>query len=101
MSWESRARGTRYYTRSIRINGQIIRQYIGRGELAERMAAADRRERECRTTVRYQQQLARTTIERVAAPIIALHEEVNVLTRAALLAAGYHRHHGEWRRKRG
>lgn len=100
MSWETRARGTRYYTRSKRINGRIIRQYIGRGELAERLAAADRRDRERRAMVRHQQRLERERADRDAAPIIGLHDELDILTRAALLATGYHRHHGEWRRRR-
>lgn len=101
MSWETRTRGTSYYTRSKRINGRIIRQYIGRGELAERLAAADGRERELRAMVRRDQQLERERIEDQAAPIAALHADVDVLVRAALLGAGYHRHHGEWRRRRG
>jgi hypothetical protein len=102
MSWEKRARGGRYYTRSRREGGRIMREYFGAGEVAELVAQLDDFDRDRREGQRIMEQLARSEAEAREAPIKALHESVEVLVRGALLAAGYHRHHGgAWRRKRG
>ena len=41
MAWETRQRGGRCDTRSRRVNGQIVREYVDFGELAELAAAFD------------------------------------------------------------
>ena len=48
MAWESRRGTGRYYTRSRRQQGKIIRQYVGCGPTAEAAAADDARQREQR-----------------------------------------------------
>jgi hypothetical protein len=101
MSWEKRERGGRYYTRSRREGGRIVREYIGTGYVAELAARLDEIERDRREEERIEQRIARSQAEAAEAPIKALHEDVELLARGALLAAGYHRHHGQWRRKRG
>lgn len=102
MSWETRERGGRYYTRSRRVNGRIEREYIGSGRVAELAAQLDALDRKRREDERAQFQHERAQAEMFAAPIIELHDMAELITRGALLAAGYHRHHGgEWRRKRG
>lgn len=101
MSWETRERGGRYYTRSRRVNGRIEREYIGTGYVAELAAQLDELDRERREWERIEQRLARDEAQEREAPIKALHEDIELLTRGVLLAAGYHRHHGQWRRKRG
>ncbi len=47
MAWESRT-GTerRYYTRSRKIRGRVVREYVGRGSKAEIEAALDQERRE-------------------------------------------------------
>ncbi len=99
MAWETRKRGGRYYTRSRKIDGQVIREYVGlTGELA---AAADARRR---AEGQAQQAAWRHECNRMVSAIAPLEEfcdAVETLARASLLLAGYHRHHrGEWRRKR-
>ncbi len=101
MAWETRERGGPYYTRSRREGGRVIREYVG-GGLAGRLASeADRIERERREAEkrRYRQELERLR-RSLFAPVLELSEAAEVLTRAELIAAGYHRHKGEWRRER-
>jgi hypothetical protein len=101
VSWETRDRGGRYYTRSRREGGRIVREYVGRGYVAELAARLDELDRERREDERAALNHERDRLEATEAPILALHEEVERLVRGALLAAGYHRHKGQWRRRRG
>jgi hypothetical protein len=100
MGWKTRG-GRRYYYRSIRQSGRVVSEYVGAGadidliaayETAERdrreMAAADWRSERARLVAQDRAQAER-------------FDQVEVLARLALEAAGYHRHHrGEWRRRR-
>jgi hypothetical protein len=100
VGWESRERGGPYYTRSRREGGRVVREYVG-GGLAGRLASeSDRIERERREAEKrqYRQELER--LRSLLAPVLKLSEAAEVLTRAELIASGYHRHKGEWRRER-
>ena len=107
MAWETRERGGRYYTRSRRSleDGRILREYVGTGPFAEIVAQSDRTGRELAEAERQQerarhgQELER--LEALVAPVLELDHAAEVLARTELLAAGYHRHKGEWRRARG
>ena len=41
MGRETRKRGGRYYTKSKRVKGRVVREYIGTGEVAEIIATLD------------------------------------------------------------
>jgi hypothetical protein len=101
VSWETRERGTRYYTRSRRENGRIVREYVGTGYVAEFAARLDELERERRADERAALNHDRDRLAAAEAPVLALHADVDAVVRGALLAAGFHRHKGEWRRRRG
>ena len=104
MAWEKRERGGRYYTRSRRSRregGRVLREYVGRGPLAELAAEEDRirRELEEERQEREREELGR--LEGLAAPVLELSEAAEILTHAHLVAAGYRKHKGEYRRARG
>lgn len=97
MAWETRARGGRYYTRHFRRNGHRIRQYIGRGEHAEALAAQDARTRERRERARSQRSVYQAADEALTCYVRAVDAQV----REMLQAVGYHQHaRGEWRLRR-
>jgi len=101
MGWETRNERGRYYTRSRKVNGRIIREYVGTGLVAELAAQQDAEacaeklaERE-----RLQHEVARWAA--ATAPLTELSRLLDGLTAAALMAAGYHQHHrGAWRKRR-
>jgi len=102
MGWEARERGTRYCTRSRRVGDRVLKEYIGTGPIAELIALRDeaarqRREEEARAWKREREDLE--VLDGMAGELCELAE---LLTRAALLAAGYRQHNrGEWRKPRG
>ncbi len=99
--WERRERGGLYYTRSRKVNGQLVREYVGGGllgQLAARMDAEERRKRQQEAAAWKE---GREQIEALTAPVEELCEGVEILARAALLVSGYYRHNrGEWRKRR-
>jgi hypothetical protein len=100
MAWESRERGGPYYTRSRRVNGRLVREYIGGGELARIVSESDANRRTLRKAERQQERAELERLEVLAAPVGELCEVTEILVRAHLLAGGYHEHKGEWRRER-
>jgi hypothetical protein len=78
----------------------VVREYVGGGLAGEMAAEADRIERERREAEELRQRRELERLEALAAPVAELHEAAAVLARAHLIAAGCHRHKGEWRRAR-
>jgi len=101
MAWETRKGGGRYYTRSKRVNGRVVREYIGVGPAAELIAALDAESRRERDEKRAARNARREELERAAALVDRCWEGVLGLVRAVLVSNGYYRHHrGEWRKRR-
>ena len=101
MAWETRSRGTRYYTRSRRERGRVVREYVGTGPLAELAAELDAEDREKAHDQRQALQEERRLLAALDAPTARLSELVDVLAAGALLRAGYRRHdRGDWRKQR-
>jgi hypothetical protein len=100
VGWETRKRGTSYYTRSKWMDGRVVRQYFGGGRVGEIFALEDelkRRQREETAAFRKEE---REHLEASAAFLKELEEAAEVLIRANLVAAGYRKRKGEWRRER-
>jgi hypothetical protein len=97
MGWD---RGL-YYTRSKKVNGRVVREYVGTGRVGELAAKRDARERQKREADRAALKTERARLDELDAPLDELNTLADLLARAALLAAGYHQHkRGEWRKRR-
>ncbi len=100
MGWETRARGSSYYTRSKWKGGRVVRQYVGTGPLAEIVALDDELKRLRKEEEAAHRREERERLEQSAGFLRELEEACEVLTRAHLLAAGCRKRRGEWRRRR-
>ena len=99
--WEKRERGGLYYTRSRKVNGRVVREYVGGGALGELAALMDAEERQRREAEVAAWREEREHLEELAGLVDELCEAVETVARATLLAAGFRQHiRGEWRRRR-
>ena len=102
MAWETRKGVGHYYTRSKRVDGRVVREYIGTGPVADLIAAADAERCRERDEARATRQAREQELERAAGLVDRSWRGVSNLTRAVLIGNGYYRHHrGEWRKRRG
>src|SRR5262249_32281212 len=96
MGWE---RG--YYYRVRKVNGRVVREYVGTGRVAELVAQLDALEREKRRLRTLDLRHEKNELTALDADLKALAETTDHVARAALLAAGFHQHkRGEWRKRR-
>ncbi|MCE9561101.1 MAG: hypothetical protein K8U57_03505 [Planctomycetes bacterium] len=97
MGWDQ----GRYYSRSKRVNGRVVREYVGGGELGQLAAEFDALKREEREAERAAERARRATIAERDAPLDDLDELATQKAEAALVATGHHKHnYCVWRRKR-
>jgi len=100
MPWRTRG-NKRYYYRSVRTTEGPRSVYVGTGPAAVAIAAADELHRLERQKQDEKLAATRAEISQMLGPVIELNENMELLTRAALLAAGfYHHSRSEWRRRR-
>ena len=100
MAWETRGHRGRYYTRSRRIDGRVVREYVGCGRKGELAAMADAQRRATREADRAAIRTERERVRAIDAALMDLHRTVDQLTRGALMAAGFERHKRQWRHRR-
>ena len=101
MPWETRRRGTCYYTRSKRIDGRVVREYIGIGPVAELIAQEDETERQQQAQKRQEWLIEKEAVDILDQDLKALDVACRSLMQQHLEAAGYHQHCcGEWRKRR-
>jgi hypothetical protein len=95
MAWD---RG--YYYRVRKVGGRVVREYVGTGPVAELAAQLDAIERERREMRAADWRVEKTRLDAIDADVAALIELTDLAAGAALVAAGFHQHKRQWRRKR-
>ena len=101
MAWEPRNGRGSYYTRSKRLNGRVVREYVGTGLVGEMAAAEDAERRSDREERRALRSARRKDLENVDALVGRCWEGASGLATAVLVDSGFYRHHrGEWRKRR-
>ena len=87
---------------TVRGEVQVVREYVGGGAVGELAARLDAADLEQHRAAALADQNDREQLLKFDAPLAELSALADLLAEAALLAAGYHRHHhGEWRKARG
>ena len=100
MGWEVRGR-CRFYTRSRKVAGRVVREYVGTGAVGELAAAADALRRADRRAVAEARRAEQANWQAALAPLLERSRVVDLLARVTLLAAGYRQHsRSSWRRRR-
>jgi hypothetical protein len=97
VSWDKTGR---YYHRCRRVSGRVVSEYVGSGEAAAAAARADAEDRARRREAAAALQEERDWLESLDADLTALCAWADLVARAALVAAGYHQHKGQWRKRR-
>ena len=100
MSWEQGPRGRKYYTRTRRLGGRCVREYLGNGPQAQAASAADALRHAQRQAQAAARRRERDRLRAVDGLVLELCEMASLVASAALAASGFHRHGGEWRAKR-
>jgi len=91
----------RYFYRSRRIAGRAVNEYVGSGLVGEAAASAIAQRRAHRTAEAENCRVELARLDAAAEPLMVLCSGADLLSRAALVLAGYHQHdRGEWRRRR-
>lgn len=92
-------RGGHWY-KSRREGGHVVTEYVGSGELGRLSAEADNMKQQQRAQERAQRQALATQEHELDRELDTIAGQLKALTKAALLASGYHLHSGTWRRAR-
>src|SRR4051794_22165988 len=97
MSWERR--GNRcYYYRTRREDGRVVREYFGSGPIAEAAAKMDLLNAQLRDQFRADRMESQAELAQLDTSLEQLDKTVRGIVPAAMEAAGYRRHRGEWRK---
>ncbi len=102
MAWQMYRTSGPYYTRSVRRGGKVVKEFYGKGPAAELAAQLHAAERDRRKQQREDRKAQLQQQLQVRRPITDFCVEAELLTRARLIAAGWHLHkRHEWRRRCG
>jgi hypothetical protein len=98
LAWE---KDGRYYTRSRKVAGRVVREYVGGGAIGEFAARLDAERRAARQAEALAWKEEKVRLAETEAQVIAVCDRAELLATAALYAAGFHQHKRQWRKRRG
>ena len=99
MGWEQRGTN-RYYYRKEREGSRVKSVYVGRGEIAHMISNLQLSSDTLERLTRASNSIEALESEKAEAVLEQALELIQLFTQAALLTAGFHTHHRQWRRKR-
>ena len=100
MGWETRERGIHsYYYRSVRQGDRVRKEYCGDGMLGRVAAQLDEIEHRQREEDSAYWKEEQERFEQHMAFVGELEEATQILSQAHLIAAGFHKRRGEWRKR--
>lgn len=99
MGWEQRG-NNRYFYRKEREGSRVKSVYVGRGEMAHMISQFESSSADLENLMRAKKSIEADELEKVEAAIDRAVGLTQLFTEATLLAAGFHTHHRQWRRKR-
>lgn len=99
MGWEQRGTN-RYYYKKEREGSKVKSVYVGRGEIAHMVSQLQSSSAELEKLMRAKRSIEANELKHVEATLDRAIELTQLFTQAALLVAGFHTHHRQWRRKR-
>ena len=99
MGWEQRG-AHQYYYRKEREGSRVKSVYVGCGEVAQMVSKLQASSSELEKLMRAKRSIEANELEKVEVTLDRAIELTQLFTQAALLVAGFHTHHRQWRRKR-
>lgn len=99
MGWERRGTNL-YYYRKEREGSRVKSVYVGRGEIAHLISKFESSSNEVERLLRAKKSIEAQESERIEAALDRALKLTELFTQAALLSAGFHTHHRQWRCKR-
>lgn len=99
MGLETRG-GRSYYYRKRRIGDRVVSEYAGGGETARLIAVLEGLERDREEMRRHDEKAETSKIDVMLATQQRYGDLTAELATVAFLLAGYHMHHGQWRKER-
>ena len=99
MGWKT-LNGRRYFYKSEREGRRVRSVYCGAGEAGQIMALTIQLDRDDREAERRERQAEREESDAEERAISDWFDGVQAAADAAMIAAGFHKHKGQWRRRR-
>lgn len=99
MAWEKRGNNLYYYQKK-RLASQVYSHYIGKGELAEKIALMDLVARRTRDEGSMWLKRHKEELSLFDNQIDQMSLSVNQAVDSFLTVSGFHKHRGQWRRRR-